>query len=476
MEVVIIELKGQHYGLPAASVVEVLDALPVTPLPFAPAYVDGLVNVAGRVVPQLDAALRLGGTEAVATDQGSVLVVTACGAPCAVHVDKVLTKASIPEEEIARREGRPAPAADVETTETAETAETIAMIAVTGEFPWHGRSVLLVDADVFSIDGVVPVGVPESGGGLLGQAVLVIEGSAAEADTGGLACLVVACRGERYALPLSEVGEVVDVGAITRLPHAPREMRGLALLRGSPLLALSLGVLLGGRDDAAEPVMVVVDAGGHRLGLLVERVIGIERFAADALQEAHDGREIGGYLVGRDGAMVGLLKLAGLLTDERIADYRGFLISSRLENAMSHQTGQTDTVRRLLAFRVGREYCALPLEWVERIEEYQAVTDVPHDTEAGLTGVVQIQGEVALVVNLGRVMGLAGVGHGAFLVVRLDGALWALAVDRVERMVDIRESDIEPVKRAANDYIDAVGRLDGRLLSILTLAPLRDAA
>lgn len=466
MDIVIIELKGQHYGLPAANVVEVLEPLPVTPLPFAPPYVDGLVNVAGRVVPQIDAALRLGGAEAVGAGQGSVLVAIACGAPCAVHVDKVLTKATVQEGDIAHREDRLATAGD---------AKTAGHIAVTGEFPWNGLSVLLVDADVFSIDGIVPVGVPDGGGGLLGQAVLASE-SGEPVAAAGFACLIVACRGERYALPLSEVGEVVAVGALTLLPHAPREMRGLALLRGSPLLALSLGALLGGRDDAAEPVMVVVESHGHRLGLLAERVIGIERFAADALQEAHEGREIGGYLVGRDAAMVGLLKLAGLLSAERLADYRGFLISSRLENAMSHETGKTETLRRMLAFRVGGEYCALPLEAVERIEEYQTATEVPHDTEAGLTGVVQIQGEVALVVNLGSAMGLAGVGNGAFLVVRLDGALWALAVDRVERMVDLRESDIEPVKRAANDYIDAVGRLDGRLLSILTLDPLRDAA
>lgn len=465
MDVVIFELAGQHYALPAAKVTEVLDPLPVTPLPFAPPHVDGLVNVAGRVVVQMDAAVRLGASSPVAAATGSVLVVAAAaGEACAVHVEKVQAKAAVADADIALCgvAGEGGQGAQAE--------------AVRGEFAWNGRSVLLLDAEAFSMADIAAVGVPQGSGGLLGQVQAAAEGRAPAAAAGDLPALVVECRGERYALALDEVGEVVEAGRLTVLPHAPREIRGMALLRGAPLLALSLGALLGGRAEAPEPVMVVVESHGMRIGLLAERVLGIERFTRASLQEAAQGREIGGYLVGRNDAMIGLLTLAGLFPDGRFDAYRSFLVSNRMEGLMAQETAATATSRRMLAFRIGRERCALPLECVERIEEWRETTAVPEGSAAGLAGVVQIHGEVAPVVDLAQAMGYGGGGNGAYLVVRVDGGLWALAVERVERVIELPEKEIEPVRRAASEYVGAVGRLDGGLLSVLTLDPLKEAA
>lgn len=468
MDVVIFELNKQHFALPTAEVSEVLDPLPVTPLPFAPDYVDGLVNVAGHVVVQMDAATRLGVGEHLAAEKGSVLVTHGAAAASAVHVEKVLTKAQIADEDIAL--------CGVSSSVEAGLA-TQADEAVKGEFQWHGIPVLLLDTGAFSLDSITVVGAPSSGGGLLGS-VSSLEKSDESADSvsSDFPCVIVECNSERYAIRLQEVGEIVEVGGLTTLPHAPREVAGMASLRGAPLLGLSLGMLLGGRFDAVQPVMVVVESRGMRIALLAEKVIGIERFHEGSVQTVEQGKEVEGYLIGNGESMVGLLRLDGVISEQRFAAYRHYLVNNRLENMMEKTTHAAQLTKRMLTFSVGPERCAMPLEWVERIEEYHKQTEVPGG-ESGLSGVVQIQGEVAPVVDLRLAMGFSCLANGAaFLVVRLEGGIWALTVDKVERVVEIRELDIEPVKAAATDYIGAVGRVNGRLISILTLDPLKLAA
>jgi chemotaxis signal transduction protein len=62
------------------------------------------------------------------------------------------------------------------------------------------------------------------------------------------------------------------------------------------------------------------------------------------------------------------------------------------------------------------------------------------------------------------------------VVVRVDNEPWALIVDRIERVIDIEERNITPVRNQQNDYLNEVGKLDGGLISLITLAPLTLAA
>ncbi len=51
---------GLHLALPVADVVEVVRGQHVTEVPLAPGAMVGLLNLRGRIVPVLDARLRLG--------------------------------------------------------------------------------------------------------------------------------------------------------------------------------------------------------------------------------------------------------------------------------------------------------------------------------------------------------------------------------------------------------------------------------
>ena len=57
-EILVFEVGGQRYGLPTVDVRELVRAVTITPLPNAPAVIEGVVNVRGRVLPVLDVRAR----------------------------------------------------------------------------------------------------------------------------------------------------------------------------------------------------------------------------------------------------------------------------------------------------------------------------------------------------------------------------------------------------------------------------------
>jgi purine-binding chemotaxis protein CheW len=60
LEALLLGLDGEVFALEAGIVREILDPVPVTQVPGARAFVSGMINVRGRVVPVADLRLRFG--------------------------------------------------------------------------------------------------------------------------------------------------------------------------------------------------------------------------------------------------------------------------------------------------------------------------------------------------------------------------------------------------------------------------------
>ncbi|MET0429974.1 MAG: chemotaxis protein CheW [Microvirga sp.] len=96
----VFRLGGQDYGLPAAAVEEVVrlpDAL--TPVPRAPAFVEGVMNLRGRIVPVIDQRRRFALADG-AGRRARVIVVDVDGAPAGFIVDAASEILSVPDERI----------------------------------------------------------------------------------------------------------------------------------------------------------------------------------------------------------------------------------------------------------------------------------------------------------------------------------------------------------------------------------------
>ena len=88
LEVVVFELGGQLFGVPASDVRELLRAVAVAPLPGAPAVVKGVINLRGRVVPVLDVRTRFRIPSKVIEPSDHFIVARARDRLVALHVDR----------------------------------------------------------------------------------------------------------------------------------------------------------------------------------------------------------------------------------------------------------------------------------------------------------------------------------------------------------------------------------------------------
>jgi purine-binding chemotaxis protein CheW len=57
---VVFRLHAREYALPISQAIEVLRMVAMTPLPEAPAWLPGMINLRGRVIPVMDLRMRLG--------------------------------------------------------------------------------------------------------------------------------------------------------------------------------------------------------------------------------------------------------------------------------------------------------------------------------------------------------------------------------------------------------------------------------
>jgi purine-binding chemotaxis protein CheW len=60
LEVLTLELEGEIFAVEALHVREILDLVPITDVPGGPPFVNGLINVRGKVVPLADLRVRFG--------------------------------------------------------------------------------------------------------------------------------------------------------------------------------------------------------------------------------------------------------------------------------------------------------------------------------------------------------------------------------------------------------------------------------
>lgn len=468
MNVVLFELAGGYHALPGEMVREVIATLPATPLPFAPVWVDGLINHAGTVLLRLDLAVRLGLAERPMDEEGMLLIAHTGAVPSALHIQRVVAMVTLADTAVhwcaPSDRGAAAPGKHA---------------MVLGEFDWNGHTVFLLDATRLAPDDLSDP-FPEGRGGLLGPLEEDALASLEQEDD-GLRYLVVESQGSRYALLLEEVREVVEVTSLTPFPHAPREVAGVVSLRQQPYLALTLAGLLDARKQEECPVMILVEHLGVSLGLLVKRVAGIAAFPRDHCHATENQAYYHNLLQDRAGHMIAQLNLAGLIDAPRMERFRPFLVAGQEGDGGN---GRHEVIRSFLSVRIGGERCVLPLETVERVVEYappDPLTGVVGEDggETGfMDGVVQIHGEITPVSDLRQRFGGGGEDspHVGYVVVRVAERPWALVVDRIDRVVRIPEHAIEPLGQQPLAWIAAVGQLDGQLYSVLNVALLSGGA
>jgi purine-binding chemotaxis protein CheW len=90
---------------------------------------------------------------------------------------------------------------------------------------------------------------------------------------------------EEYGVPVVQVREVIRVGEITRVPQAPRHVRGVTNLRGRILPVVELRTRLGltPATITQRSRILVTEVHERVLGLLVDAVLQVTKVPQDAV-------------------------------------------------------------------------------------------------------------------------------------------------------------------------------------------------
>lgn len=441
---------GQLFALPAAAVTEAVAPRPVTPLPFVPPFVEGLVNVNERVLPQVDLRALLFPDSPPATRSiDEVLVVETPRAACALRVDRIV--------------GRQGVAAD--RLQPISAGEDTGPMLFDSQFDLDGETALVLDLARLGAAIVVREN-PAGQRGLLGR--LPQDGGDARRND-EFPCVVLRVQGERYALALDHALEILDVAPATPIPGAPVLVEGVSVVRDDVLLVLSLPALL--RRGVMGPdarQIVVIERDGVRYGLRVDGVDGIVAFDPERLRPVEDeSSEVTAILV-HEGEVHGLLTPRSLLPDARHATLAPFVPGTR------HQAEVRAVARRaVLQITLGREYYAIPLAAVRRIARYKAPEVLDAGSDSLVSGAVNIDGAIVPVVDLSAHLAIPETSEaGAWVIVGDGHAEWAIPVHAAHDILEIPVTDIEELGQRQRGFVTAVANVGQRLVSLLSLAPL----
>lgn len=93
-------LAEEEYGLEILKVREINGLMDITAVPRVPAYIKGVINLRGRVIPVIDLRLKFGMEETPYTSETCIIVVDVQGVLMGVVVDRVSEVLDIATEDI----------------------------------------------------------------------------------------------------------------------------------------------------------------------------------------------------------------------------------------------------------------------------------------------------------------------------------------------------------------------------------------
>jgi len=90
LQLVTFRLASEEYGLPITKVREINRLVPVTKLPQTPSFMEGIINLRGRIIPVIDLRKRFEMSVAAHDDDTRIIIVDISGQIVGVTVDAVV--------------------------------------------------------------------------------------------------------------------------------------------------------------------------------------------------------------------------------------------------------------------------------------------------------------------------------------------------------------------------------------------------
>ena len=474
IEYLLATLSGTRLALPLDLVLSVNEPAPVTPLPFCPRHVQGLVFVQDRVMPLMDLAGLLG-LPARSPASATSLVILANGDDVrALEVDHVVAMVAVD-------------AAAVQTP--AEPDKATAFLAQ--RLSARGEDWLVLDYVRLATDTRMDAeGLIEDGALVPADPIGLADLEERTEDTAvdRIAHLLIDIGADRFALPTAIISEVLEPVDLRPMPAAPAWVAGLMQHQETPLLVVRADVLLS-PDTLAGHVAVTTTADsialrildpatGRAFALLADRAPGLLSLSPDEIFSTDDAiAGISRYAVVDDRILAIIEPLA--LVGERLADverltpqgqHNGVAQMPMPDVAAARAAAAARPGYRFLTLRIRDEFFAIDLDRVDSILSTVRLSPLP-DGGNGFDGLADAGDKVVPVLDLRRRL----TGQPSpddtppCVLLQLEGSTAGLAVDQVLRIEDVPAEDLDEVAEQSGLPVHAVARVRDRLMAVLTL-------
>ncbi|NKN34337.1 chemotaxis protein CheW [Marichromatium bheemlicum] len=467
---------SEVFAVDMAPVQEIIRVPDVVRVPLAPATLEGLANLRGKVLPIINLR-RLFGFEERDDDDATRALVIDLGQPLGFVVDRVSSVVGVE------------PSCIEEVGSLAATVKTdllCGLIKDVGGFPMVMELDFkrLIDTEFTAITTLA-----RHGAAALAETRGVEEEEEEDADELQLVSFEVA--EQEYAIPIENVQEIVQFPEqVVKIPRAEPHVIGLMTLRNRLLPLVSLRCLFDLPPHTADEHsrVLVVQLGEFAVGLAMDSVNEVLRVpwsAVDAMPKLlarHDDLSDIEQICRLDEGQ----RLVSIISTDRLFRHSSIREALNSVEDMDYDNRtdddiegdeQDDDEEQMVVFRLDKEEFGIPIESVQEIVRLpDELTHVPKAPDF-VEGVINLRGSVLPVIDQRRRFGLPTVARNdrqRIMVFLLEGIRTGFIVDSVAEVLKIPKTAIEPAPQLSSEQarlIARVANLEGQKRMIQLIEP-----
>jgi purine-binding chemotaxis protein CheW len=480
----VVFLVGEEvFAVDMAPVQEIIRVPDIVRVPLAPASLEGLANLRGKVLP-IVSLRRIFGFAEQEHDDATRAVVIDIGQPLGFVVDRV---ASVINVEPAQIEGVE------EIRGTVDSELLTGILKDVGGFPM----VMVLDFGQLIAREFVEIAALAKGTAGMTAVAATTQNEDDEESIDELQLVSFTVEGQEYAVEIERVQEIVQVPeAIVHVPNAPANVMGLMNLRERLLPLVSLRSLFGLPPHALDEKsrIVVIALGAAAVGVVTDSVSEVLRVPKQMVEAmpallARDG-EMGdiGQMCRLDGGkrLVSIIAVDHMFAHTAVKEALKTVEINQNPNDenMAAADIDADDDEQVVVFQLAAGEFGVAIESVQEIvrvpEELTHVPKAPPFVE----GVINLRGSVLPVIDQRKRLGLPPIERNErqrIMVFMLGGVRTGFIVDAVTEVLKIPKNAIELAPSLSSEQTRLLGRVANlekqkRMIQLIDPAHLVDEA
>jgi purine-binding chemotaxis protein CheW len=467
-QLVTFHLGTDEFGVDIMHVREIIRLTAVTHIPQSPAYVEGVCNLRGSVLPIIDGRVRLGMPRRQSDSSTRVLVLDIGGTVTGMVVDRVSEVLRVSTSDI---EAPPA------------VIQNMNEDFINGMVKLNDGKRIIMALNLSRIVTVKQI--EDIKQEALSIAAIRTEGALkAEIEEDQMVTFLLGQ--EEYAFDIMQVKEIIRVQKITAVPNVAAYIEGVVTIRKLLLPIINMRLFFGLENipinDQAR--IIIVDLGQLSVGFRVDKVLEVLSVARNVIEppplvfnEVEAGQIRGVAKLNNGKRLLMCLNATKLLPAEVVRNFSGEAADG--EGVAVKRDNKVIEEEQLVTFKLENEEFGIK---ITEVQEINRITDITHMPNAPMyiDGLVNLRGNIIPVLNLRRRFGLTERPRDdatRIIIVDIVNHKTGVMVDAVSEVLRFDSSLVEETPQLVSEnldakYISGVGKLNKgkRMVMIIDLA------